>query len=156
MPVDPEELQAHHCLVIRSSGGTLVDRWMFERGSEDSGQERRSVDVRTRLYCDDEAWLVQAARSGAGVLRIIDLAIGRYLQSGELVPVLQAWTCLEAPEPFAIYPGALRRSALLRTFLEFFVEALEQAARPQAGLRFSAPAPAWYGRARGRQSAFRG
>ena len=82
-PHEPDELRKHHCLFFRSSSEILLDRWIFAgRG------ERRTVDVQSRLFSDDRPWLDEAACAGAGVIRLADLTLGRYLSSGLLVPVL--------------------------------------------------------------------
>jgi hypothetical protein len=62
MPREPEDLRDHDCLVVRSSGGTLLDRWIFGRDGE-----QRAVDVRTRIVCEDLSWMSEAAAAGAGM-----------------------------------------------------------------------------------------
>ena len=111
IPQEPEALRDHHCLIGRSSGGTLLDRWIFEKNGE-----RRTIDVRTRVFSDDRIWLDAAACAGAGVVRLTDVSLIRYLSSALLVPVLTDWECLEAPTIFAAYPPAQRRSRLVRVF----------------------------------------
>jgi DNA-binding transcriptional LysR family regulator len=152
-PQDPDELSAHHCLLFRSSGDILLDRWIFEKAGE-----RRTVDVKSRLVTDDRPWLDEAARGGAGVMRLADLTVSRQLASGDLEPVLTDWEALEAPTIFAAYPPGHRHSRVVRAFLEFLVELfteLENERRPLvAGRVARVPKPEWFGRARGRQSKF--
>ncbi len=149
-PTTPEALREHHCLIIRSSGGTLLDRWIFERGGE-----RRTVDVRSRLFSDDRLWLAEAACAGAGVIRVADLNLGRYLAAGALVPALTDWECLEAPIIFAAYPRRQRQSRLVRTFVDFLAELFAALERKRAGSpRPGVPRPAWFGRTLGRQSVY--
>jgi DNA-binding transcriptional LysR family regulator len=154
-PAQPEDLTRHECLVMRSSGGTLLDRWMFERNGE-----RRTIDVKTRFFADDRTWLAEAAAAGAGVVRIADLSLIGYLRSGALVPVLTDWTALEAPTIFAAYPLGQRRSKVLRAFLDFLIEVFAEldAARatPPEAVVARVPKPAWFGRAHGRHSAYTG
>lgn len=155
MPKEPEALSYHDCLVMRSSGGTLLDRWIFEKGGE-----QRTIDVKTRFFSDDRTWLAEAACAGAGVVRIADLTLIRYLSSGLLVPALTEWTALEAPMIFAAYPVRQRRSRVLRAFLDFLIDVFREldAERPtNIGAFVSrAPRPSWFGRAHGRHSAYRG
>lgn len=152
-PQEPEELRDHHCLLFRSSAEILLDRWIFDRNGE-----RRSVDVRSRLVTDDRPWLDEAACGGAGVIRLADLTIGRYLSSGSLVPVLTDWEALEAPTIFAVYPRSRRHSKLVRVYLDFLVEVFSEIEneRNAASSRGTArvPKPEWFGRARGRQSSY--
>jgi LysR family transcriptional regulator, regulator for bpeEF and oprC len=153
VPQEPEALRDHHCLILRSSGGTLLDRWSFEKNGE-----RRTIDVKTRLFCDDRTWLAEAACAGAGVVRIADLSLIRYLTSGSLVPVLTDWEALEAPPVFAAYPPSERRSKLVRVFLDFLVEVfaeLESERIPLPGRAIArVPRPEWFGRTHGRHSVY--
>jgi DNA-binding transcriptional LysR family regulator len=155
VPRDPLALSGHDCLIVRSSGGTLLDRWIFERNGE-----RRVVDVKTRMVGDDLAWLGEAAVAGAGVVRAIDLSLRAYVVSGRLTPVLSDWEALEAPMVFAAYPRIQRRSRLVRVFLDFLVETFaeldEERSRTLGRKLKSAPRPEWFGRTHGRQSAFGG
>ncbi len=154
-PHDPADLRDHDCLIVRSSGGTLIDRWIFARDDE-----RRTVDVNVRVVGDDLAWIGEAAAAGVGVLRVIDLTLPAYVATGRLVPVLTDWEALEAPMIFAAYPPAQRRSRLVRVFLDFLIEVFEEIERERtAALGGSiprAPRPEWFGRTHGRQSAFGG
>ena len=152
-PHEPEELRNHHCLLFRSSAEILLDRWIFERKGE-----RRTVDVKSRLLSDDRPWLDEAARAGAGVIRLADITLSRYLSSGLLVPVLTDWEALEAPTIFAAYRRSQRQSKLVRVFLDFLVEVfgeLENERSPVSSGRIAGVAkPEWFGRARGRQSSY--
>lgn len=154
-PRDPDDLRDHDCLIVRSSGGTLVDRWIFARG-----EERRTVDVKVRVVGDDLAWIGEAAAAGIGVLRVIDLTLPAYLSTGRLLPVLPEWESLEAPMIFAAYPPTQRRSRLVRVFLDFLAEVFDELDRERAAALRSnvprAPRPAWFARTHGRQSAFAG
>jgi DNA-binding transcriptional LysR family regulator len=150
-PREPQDLRDHHCLVFRGAVATLLDRWMFEKGGE-----RRTVDVKTRLFSDDRTWLDEAACAGAGVIRLVDLAVGRLLSHGSLVPVLTDWEALEAPTIFAVYRRSERHSRLVRVFLDFLVEVFteleaERMILPAGGVP-RVPRPEWDSRVRGRHS----
>ncbi|HMH18791.1 MAG TPA: LysR substrate-binding domain-containing protein [Burkholderiales bacterium] len=153
MPHEPEGLRDHHCLILRSSGGTLLDRWAFEKNGE-----RRTIDVKTRLFSDDRTWLAEAACVGAGVIRMIDFTLIQYLSSGLLVPVLMDWKALESPMIFAAYAPSQRRSKLVRVFLDFLVEIFAEIGSERMPSPGSAmprvPKPDWFGRTHGRHSAY--
>jgi len=153
MPHEPEALRDHHCLIVRSLGGTLLDRWTFEKNGE-----RRTIDVKTRLFSDDRVGLVEAVCAGSGVIRMADFTLSRYLPSGLLVPVLTDWEALEAPTIFAAYPPSQRRSKLVRVFLDFLVEVfaeIESKRMPSPGIAMPrVPKPDWFGRTHGRHSAY--
>lgn len=152
-PREPEDLRDHHCIIYRNIVGMLLDRWTFEKGGE-----RRVVDVKGRLISYERHWLEEAASAGAGVVRIADLTIGRYLSSGLLVPALTDWNVLEAPVIFAAYPPRQRQSKLVRVFVDFvaelFAELESERTLVPAGRLPRATAPQWYGRGHGRHSAY--
>lgn len=152
-PHEPEALKDHHCLVFRGRVGTVLDRWIFVKGGE-----RRTVDVKTRLLSEDRTWLEDAACAAAGVIRLADLVVGRYLSSGSLVPVLTDWEALEAPMIFAVYRRSERHSKLVRVFVDFLVEVFAEIEAERAPLLaggvLRVPRPEWDGRAFGRQSAY--
>jgi LysR family transcriptional regulator for bpeEF and oprC len=152
-PHEPEELHNHHCLLFRSSAEILLDRWIFEKKGE-----RRTVDVKSRLLSDDRPWLDEAACAGAGVIRLADITLRRYLSSGLLVPVLTDWEALEAPTIYAACRRSQRQSKLVRVFLDFLVEVFAELERermpaPASGIP-RVPKPGWFGRTHGRQSAY--
>jgi len=152
-PQEPEDLRNHHCIIYRNIMGMLLDRWTFEKGDE-----RRVVDVKGQLIIHERHWLEEAACAGAGVVRIGDLTIGRYLSSGLLVPALTDWEVLEAPIIFAAFPPHQRKSKLVRVFLDFLAELFaelesERTLAPAGGLPRTRK-PEWFGRAHGRQSAY--
>lgn len=152
-PADPEELRGHHCLLFRSSAEILLDRWIFEKNGE-----RRAVDVKSSLLSDDRPWLDEAACAGAGVIRLADLTLNRYLSSGLLVPVLTDWEAMEAPTIYVAFRRGQRNSKLIRAFLDFLVEIFAELERERSpALDKGIPRvskPDWFGRARGRQSAY--
>jgi DNA-binding transcriptional LysR family regulator len=152
MPQDPEDLRNHHCMVLRSAGGMLLDRWIFEKGGE-----RRVIDVRARIFSDDGGMLHQAACGDAGVVRLVDLVLRSYLSTGLLVRALEDWKALEAPLLFAAYPKRQRQSKLVRAFIEFLQEIFappDEQGRTVRGVFPPIRPPEWVGHTRGRQSAY--
>jgi DNA-binding transcriptional LysR family regulator len=153
VPQMPDALRHHHCLIHRSSGGTLLDRWIFEKDGD-----QRTIDVHTRFISDERNLLDEAACNGAGIIRVTDLTAQRYLRTGLLVPLLSDWQALEAPTIYAAYPPSQRRSKLVRVFVEFLVEIFAEIDRERMLMegRKVAPVrkPNWYGRTLGRQSIY--
>jgi len=150
-PRHPEDLHMHHCMVLRSSGGTLLDQWSFAKGSEQC-----TIDVRARVFSDEGGMLVGAALGGAGVVRASDIVLTPHLDSGRLVRVLTDWTALEAPLVYATYPSRHRRSPVVRAFVQFLEEVFAGKAEGTS-LRRAYPAirpPEWFGKTQGRQSAY--
>jgi len=152
-PDEPEALRDHRCLVYRGAGAPLLDRWTFEKNGE-----RRTIDVKSYLLCDQRTWHDEAVCAGAGVGRLADITGARYLASGLLVPVLTDWEGLEAPTIYAVYRRGQRQSKLVRVFLDFLVEVFAEIESDRATARGRGvspmPRPEWYGRVHGRHSAY--
>ena len=144
-PKDPDELRQHECLVLRSSGGTLLDRWAFQRDGE-----RRLVDVRARVLSYQSTWVQEAACSGAGVIRVADFSVQHHLSNGLLVAALADWEVLESPMHFAVFRARQRQSRLVRAFVDFLLEIFSATQRDAAARQPGRPA--WFGRVQGRQS----
>jgi len=72
--------------------------------------------------------------------------------------VLTDWECLEAPLHLVAYRPSPRHSKLVRAFVDFLVELFDERAAMRGsigGRQVSRAArPLWFGRSRGRQSAF--
>ena len=104
-------------------------------------------------------WLDVAAVEGAGVMRVIDLTSRSLLSSRRLVPALTDWNSVEAPTIYALYPRRLRNTKTARLFLDFlteiFAEIEKQRVPAYSGAVPRITQPHWFGRARGRQSAYR-
>ncbi len=151
-PQVPEDLREHRCLVFRSTGGTVLDRWEFDRDGE-----RRSIDVRSPLITHDRSWINEAAYAGVGVARVSDLTIGHDLATGRLVPVLTDWEGVDPPRFFAAWRTADRNAKLIRVFVDFLVEVfarLDADRTPKVvGSIGRVPQPDWYARVQGRHSA---
>ena len=152
-PNEPEELRSHHCIVESRPGEPLLDQWIFERGTE-----RRRVDVHGRLVGDYRDFILEAACGGAGVVRVNDITAAPFLHRGSIVPVLTDWQLHEAPPIFAVYRRVARHSKLVRVFLDFLVEVFAEIENERVsvpvGVVPRVPKPEWFGRARGRQSAY--
>lgn len=151
VPRDPDNLHEHHCMILRSSGGALLDRWLFEKQGD-----KRTIDVKARVFSDEAGVLVSAALAGAGVIRAADIVLADHLATGRLVRVLSDWNALEAPFVYAAYHTRLRRSPLVRVFMQFLKEAFDaddHGRSARVGYPTVRP-PEWFGKTQGRQSAY--
>jgi DNA-binding transcriptional LysR family regulator len=150
-PDTPQALEAHRCLLFRSAGGSILDRWAFERKGE-----QQTINVNSRMVCDGLSWAQEAACASAGVIRAGDLVLMRAITAGLLTPVLTDWEPLDSPSHFVLYRPAQRRSKLVRVFVDFLVQLFSdlQAQRPAVLGHAVAvePRPDWFGVGRGRQS----
>ncbi len=158
-PLEPLALRDHRCLALRSSGGTILDQWSFQKvGITQAETQTQTVDITSQLVSDNICWIEQAACAGAGVIRASDFVLGQSLACGKLVAVLADWEPLDSPSHFVVYRPALRRSRLVRLFVDFLVEVFTELEAQRESLG-KAPSvlvlqPAWFGRTRGKQSSF--
>ncbi|PRE66704.1 LysR family transcriptional regulator [Burkholderia multivorans] len=114
-PNHPSELLGHACLRGRFASGSMP-LWEFERDGEvvrvdPSGplvvQIGGAVDL-----------VVEAARSGLGIVHLYEEWLRPHLDSGALEPVLEGWW-RPFSGPYLYYPGRRLVPAPLRAFIDF-------------------------------------
>ncbi|MBU9184238.1 LysR family transcriptional regulator [Burkholderia multivorans] len=114
-PNHPSELLHHACLRGRFASGSMP-LWEFERDGEvvrvdPSGplvvQIGGAVDL-----------VVEAARSGLGIVHLYEEWLRPHLDSGALEPVLERWR-RPFSGPYLYYPGRRLVPAPLRAFIDF-------------------------------------
>ncbi|MBU9607756.1 LysR family transcriptional regulator [Burkholderia multivorans] len=114
-PHHPSELLDHACLRGRFASGSMP-LWEFERDGEvvrvdPSGplvvQIGGAVDL-----------VVEAARSGLGIVHLYEEWLRPHLDSGALEPVLEGWW-RPFSGPYLYYPGRRLVPAPLRAFIDF-------------------------------------
>jgi DNA-binding transcriptional LysR family regulator len=81
-PQHPRELIHHPCLTFATAGSI----WGF-----DSPEGRIEVDVRPVLISNDSSYLCTAACEGQGIVQLALPFVADALQTGQLLPVLQAF-----------------------------------------------------------------
>ena len=114
-PRSPDDLVQHDCLVHTIY--TARNIWYFRRKND-----VRSVPVKGRLGANNSETLFQAARQGLGIALLGSWAITKELKSGELVPLLPAWTgeiTRDARHLYLVYQKTAQTSQLTRSFVEF-------------------------------------
>jgi DNA-binding transcriptional LysR family regulator len=108
----PHELAVHRCINIRfpTHGGIYV--WEFE-------QDGRPLNVRVegQLVVNDIALARQAALLGDGIVYLPEDYVRSYLESGELVRVLQEW-CPPFPGYHLYYPSRRQQSPALAAVID--------------------------------------
>ncbi|AEI68311.1 LysR family transcriptional regulator [Corallococcus macrosporus] len=110
-PETAADLSRHNCL------GFLRDdtpaAWLLQDGSTPARTEPRG-----NFHTNQGATLRDAAVLGLGIAMLFDFMVARELESGALVPVLDAQT--GAPRPIhALYPRGRHLSSRVRVFLDF-------------------------------------
>ncbi|QEW07202.1 LysR family transcriptional regulator [Nitrincola iocasae] len=112
-PVTLADLAKHQCLL-----GSR-DRWLFS----DQGT-RREVRVQGRLHANSGIALLDAALKGLGLVQLPAYYITEYLESGELVPVLQDFAFKDSAI-WVVYPQHRHLSSKVRMFIDYLVEEIE-------------------------------
>jgi DNA-binding transcriptional LysR family regulator len=112
IPHSISALNKHNCLL-----GTN-DYWHFR----ESGREK-SIRVSGRLRCNNGYSLTDAALKGLGIVQLPDDYVQQYIQSGELVTLLDNY---RAPDEgiWAIYPQNRHLSPKIRLLVDYLAEQL--------------------------------
>ena len=129
-PLTPQDLQAHHCIVIRENNSAFNNWQLF------NGKRHELVKVRGPLSTNHGEIAVDWTLAGHGILLRSEWDIAPYLRSGQLRRVLAPWEGSSA-DIHAIYPQRLDLSAKVRVFLDFLADRFAEH-RPESP---AAPAP---------------
>lgn len=119
-PATPHDLEGHDCIRVHVGGGRLLP-WTFERKSR-----RLEVAVEGTLVTNDLDFAIQAAVQGIGLLQLPADQVGPFVETGQLVPLLEDW----APRVGSLYFYHSSRRHVppaLRAFADFL-----RANRPRA------------------------
>ncbi|MEK6345866.1 MAG: LysR family transcriptional regulator [Burkholderia sp.] len=125
VPLAPEDLKHHACIVFRYPTDGRFLPWGFVRDGE-----RFDAPVNPAFICDDIDMLAQIAANGGGIARLASFVAQPLIDSGRLVTLFapQAGGAVQAePEPMVLYACVAERSALnakARAFIEFVEAAL--------------------------------
>ena len=111
-PRSLKDLKQHNCLL-----GTK-DAWRFlEQGKS------KAIKVQGKLRCNSGSALLDAALKGIGIVQLSDYYLLPYINSGELVPILD-----EFREPaegiWAVYPQNRYLSPKIRLLIDYLAEHL--------------------------------
>jgi LysR family transcriptional regulator for bpeEF and oprC len=143
VPLDPEDLVRHDCLVYRVPDAIAMDAWPFEKKGAS-----KVVQLQPKAVCDEQGWLIADALAGGGIIRVIDLTVRQHIERGELVAVLMDWEAMEAPPIYVIYRSAQRRNARVKAFVGFardlFAELESQRLPKNGSLLQVTPKPMWW------------
>jgi DNA-binding transcriptional LysR family regulator len=118
-PKHPDALLEHACINYQSAHTGGVYRWEFERG-----REKFRVAVKGRVASNDNDLLLQAAIDGFGYAYLRERTVLPYVQSGQLVQVLDGWV-----PSTGLYLYYFDRSGMpqkLRAFIDFLRQHLQR------------------------------
>ncbi|MDQ0472161.1 LysR family transcriptional regulator [Labrys wisconsinensis] len=113
LPEVPRDIRDHRCITYRWSETGVLYRWSFDGpgGSVD-------VDVDSIVTANDTDLLLAAALQGAGLAFTPESFVAPYIESGELVRVLEPW-CKPFSGFYLYYPNRPRMPLALRAFIDF-------------------------------------
>lgn len=115
IPHTPVDLKNHR--IVASNSSWASPEWRF------AGGQRISIDP--VLMCNTNQAVIEAARSGWGLTRVLHYQIGPALREGELQIVLEAFE--EPPLPIhLVYPEGRQAPAKVRAFVDMAVERLRR------------------------------
>ncbi|OPJ96900.1 LysR family transcriptional regulator [Serratia marcescens] len=111
IPKEPAELVQHNCLAVKAQRTGRSTKWFYSIAGE-----QQAFDIKGNLVVDTADVLLEVALSGMGVVQIMDFAVGKYLENGKLVELLQEYS--EASIPLSlIYAKSRHRSPKISTLL---------------------------------------
>jgi DNA-binding transcriptional LysR family regulator len=90
MPKQPSDLKNHNCL-LHFLYEKLINQWYFKQ----KGRYQKTI-VKGNLCASRTHFLVKMVRAGAGIAMLPEFIIEKYLQSGELITVLDDFKCKDA------------------------------------------------------------
>ena len=114
-PASPDDLKAHECLCYSNLGPS--QEWRFVRPDG----RPWPVEVHGRLHANNGDALRAAALRGFGLAVLPSFFVGRDLQSGALVSVLEEFMPQDSAL-YAVYPHARHLSPKVRAFVDFLAE----------------------------------
>ena len=114
-PRHPGELVNHACIGHRFDSGVLAT-WEFRRGAEVVRIEANGPLIASVIELERGA-----AIAGLGIIYSFDEFLRPAIDSGQLVPVLEAWW-QSFSGPFLYYPSRTHMPGPLRAFVDFILE----------------------------------
>lgn len=110
-PKTPRDLHEHACIRWRWPGELRPYDWeLCENGTW------FSVQVDGPLIVNDKVFAIEAALAGIGLAFVVEQHVQPLIASGELVPLLTAWSA-NFPGMFACYPERRQMAPALRAFI---------------------------------------
>lgn len=115
VPIHPDDLVDHKCLI---STFAACAAWSFI-----IDDQRVDYELEGRWRSNSGPALISAARTGIGLARLPRLYLSPYLETRELVPVLESYPSPPMPV-WAVYAHNRQPSVTLQVFLEHLIQSL--------------------------------
>ncbi len=113
LPQTPADLKDHFCITYKWKSTGALYPWRFA-----DGDDLVDVDVENVLTVNDTEVLLSAARLGLGLAYVIEDQASPFLESGDLVSVLEPF-CRVFPGFYLYYPERSNLAASVRAFIDF-------------------------------------
>jgi LysR family transcriptional regulator, regulator for bpeEF and oprC len=118
-PRHPSELAEHRGVIYARRDEAPNTRWRFAKGSETC-----EVDVPVRVVSRDGVGLVDAALSGCGLARPLEIAARHLVATGQLCVLLDDWTGEQQAITAVLPPRGRTPPAKVRLYVEYVAELL--------------------------------
>lgn len=119
-PQTPSDLQYHNCLDF--SFRRIEPGWPFRENGRDY-----LLPVSGNVMANNGETLVQLAMQGVGITRVGNFHIEHELESGELVPLLEAFNPQDRESIHAVFIGGAMTPTRVRVFVDFLADNLRTA-----------------------------
>lgn len=130
-PRHPGELSKHRGVIYARRDEAPNTRWRFTKGSKSC-----DVDVPVRVVLRDGVGLVDAALSGCGVARPLEIAARHLVAAGQLREVLNDWTGEQQAIAAVLPPQGRAAPAKVKLYVEYVAAMLASERLPgEAGCR---------------------
>ena len=113
LPISPEDLQQHACLLHRFPSTGRIDRWALRRAGEVLELELQPLAVASAVEP-----LIEMVEQGLGLAYVPDFLVRQQLQKGVLTAVLQEFAA-DSKIFRALWPSGRHLAPKIRVFVEF-------------------------------------
>lgn len=117
-PRHPDDLVRHTCLNFISP--IAASTWTVR-----SGQLDRPLTVKGRILSNQASMLIEVARAGLGIARLIEVQVADDLAQGRLVELFPEHQSHVEDPIFAVYQSRRHLSNRLRAFLDFLKDSFD-------------------------------
>jgi DNA-binding transcriptional LysR family regulator len=125
-PREPTDLLRHDCILFTAP--TYSNRWRFSRNGQ-----IEEVCVRGSVQTDNGLVLLASGLAGIGIISGNHWMVHHYVKQGRLVTLLDDYTFfprLGDVDLYAVFPSSRGLSRKVRAFVDFLVEAFDEATLP--------------------------
>ena len=124
VPLSPQDLMAHDCILWRWSGRSRPYAWEFH--SEGQWFE---ISPKPALIIDDRAMMLRACLDSCGIAFATNLEIDLHVAHGRLMKLMPDY-CKSFEGYHLCYPQQRQMAPALRTFIDFIREASQHTVAP--------------------------